>query len=315
MKKRYVYIDIIKAFAIFLVVFGHVIQFWLWPDSWWNEKMFLLIYSFHMPLFMMLSGLVVGMCRKPLTCRKFILRRFRQLMIPYLSWAFIDCMRKSNLEIVNIVVYPNNFLWFLWALFFISIFTEACLHINEKKRRILGYVFLLFLLFIVDKLLCGKFALDKIKYLSVFYIFGIEFCQQEYYKYIIKKSISCFPLWLLMAFYYRWGGNYDSSLINYVYAVTMAFAGCLSFISLLFLLKDVFNMKYIKQIGQSTLGIYAVHYLFIDALVVTVKLNGTIIIAVISAFCMVLLSLFTIKLIKKNKVLSFLLLGIKNEKR
>lgn len=95
----------------------------------------------------------------------------------------------------------------------------------------------------------------------------------------------------------------------------MAFVGCLSFISLWFLLKDVFNMKYIKQIGQSTLGIYAVHYLFIDVLVVTVKLNGTIIIAVVSAFCMVLLSLFTINLIKKNKVLSFLLLGIKNEKR
>lgn len=207
MKERCVYIDVVKAFAIFLVVLGHVIQFWLYTESWWKEKIFLLIYSFHMPLFMMISGLVVGMYRKPIPYHWFFQKKIRQLIVPYLSWAIIDYLRKPNTEIFNVIIYPNNFLWFLWALFFISILTEGCLHIGNKKHRLLGYVFLALLLFVLDKLLNGIFALDKIKYHFVFYVFGIEFCQYKYYRCALKKGVLCFPLWFLMAFYYRWGGE------------------------------------------------------------------------------------------------------------
>lgn len=207
MKERCVYIDIIKAFAIFLVVFGHVIQFWLYADTWWNERIFLIIYSFHMPLFMMISGLVVGMYRKPMGYRSFIQKRFCQLMVPYLSWAVIDCLRKPNLEIVNIIVYPNNFLWFLWALFFISVLIEPCLYISKVKRRMFSYVFLMILLFGMGKLLGGIFALDKIRNLIVFYVLGIEFSQYKNYKRIISKCVYCFPLWVIMAFNVRWGGQ------------------------------------------------------------------------------------------------------------
>lgn len=55
MNERCGYIDVVKALTIYLVVLGHVIQFWQYKDSWWNERLFLIIYSFHMPLFMMVS--------------------------------------------------------------------------------------------------------------------------------------------------------------------------------------------------------------------------------------------------------------------
>jgi len=46
--------DIIKGYAIFLVVLGHVIQnFGL---DWQSNGLELFIYSFHMPLFMAVSG-------------------------------------------------------------------------------------------------------------------------------------------------------------------------------------------------------------------------------------------------------------------
>lgn len=57
MKQRILYWDVIKFFAIFLVVYGHVIQYLnpsgrsLW-DSFIGESM----VSFHMPLFMIVSG-------------------------------------------------------------------------------------------------------------------------------------------------------------------------------------------------------------------------------------------------------------------
>lgn len=54
-KKRLIWADSLKGWLIFLVVLGHAIQFTLVVDfescHLWN-----LIYSFHMPAFMAVSG-------------------------------------------------------------------------------------------------------------------------------------------------------------------------------------------------------------------------------------------------------------------
>ena len=60
-KTRNVYIDIVKAVAIILVVFGHCIQYgsgseFLSSTAFFENKVFIFIYSFHMPLFMLVSG-------------------------------------------------------------------------------------------------------------------------------------------------------------------------------------------------------------------------------------------------------------------
>lgn len=56
MGQRFTYIDQLKGFAMILVVAGHVMEFCLYN----KEYSFLhdIIYSFHMPLFAFLSGLV-----------------------------------------------------------------------------------------------------------------------------------------------------------------------------------------------------------------------------------------------------------------
>lgn len=52
--KRITYIDWLKAFAIFLVLLGHSIQ--NLSAAGMMDGLHGFIYSFHMPLFMMLSG-------------------------------------------------------------------------------------------------------------------------------------------------------------------------------------------------------------------------------------------------------------------
>lgn len=47
--------DFIKGFLIFLVVWGHVIQFFYTGNSLENPIL-IWIYSFHMPLFIFISG-------------------------------------------------------------------------------------------------------------------------------------------------------------------------------------------------------------------------------------------------------------------
>lgn len=53
--KRIQWPDLLKAFAIILVVIGHVVS--TYDSRGYNAPIALWIYSFHMPLFMMLSGM------------------------------------------------------------------------------------------------------------------------------------------------------------------------------------------------------------------------------------------------------------------
>lgn len=51
---RILYLDYTRGFAILLVIIGHLIQFNF--QSGVNNRLFDIIYSFHMPLFFFISG-------------------------------------------------------------------------------------------------------------------------------------------------------------------------------------------------------------------------------------------------------------------
>lgn len=50
-------IDILRGFATILVVLGHILQYSMMQnEAFYNDFLFKVIYSFHMPLFMCISG-------------------------------------------------------------------------------------------------------------------------------------------------------------------------------------------------------------------------------------------------------------------
>ena len=53
--KRIAYIDFLKAFAIATVLLGHSVE-QLSGDAFWDHPIWSFLYSFHMPLFMFVSG-------------------------------------------------------------------------------------------------------------------------------------------------------------------------------------------------------------------------------------------------------------------
>ena len=88
MKARIAYIDNLKGFAILLVVIGHVVQFLYCPDKFDSNIILRFIYSFHMPLFFMLSGMVTSMRLEGVgELRQKIRRRFLQLVVPFVFWG------------------------------------------------------------------------------------------------------------------------------------------------------------------------------------------------------------------------------------
>ncbi len=92
-KKRDVSLDIAKGILIFLVVWGHSIQFgfgYAYGESYgcFKDWMFRFIYSFHMPLFMAISGYLYYNSNQ----KKFsevVLSRLKSIGIPYLLYCTI----------------------------------------------------------------------------------------------------------------------------------------------------------------------------------------------------------------------------------
>ena len=84
--ERIIWIDSLKAFAIFLVILGHSIQ--CLATCAGLSEVYDFIYSFPMPLFMTLSGLFIGkmLADNP---KSFLLKRARQLLLPVLSFSVV----------------------------------------------------------------------------------------------------------------------------------------------------------------------------------------------------------------------------------
>ncbi len=70
-------IDALRVFGIFAIIVGHV---------WDNEPVRLATYSWHVPLFFILSGYLATTAR-PLAIE--VRARYLSLIVPYLSWLLL----------------------------------------------------------------------------------------------------------------------------------------------------------------------------------------------------------------------------------
>ncbi len=82
MTKQIEYIDIMKAIGIVLVVLGH--------SPGLNEYVKSTIYSFHMPLFFFISGLLLSDEKRQLKITEYFISQIRALGIPYLFFWFVS---------------------------------------------------------------------------------------------------------------------------------------------------------------------------------------------------------------------------------
>ena len=88
MGKRIEYIDFIKGICIFIVVWGHSIQNLGDGNDFWTNPVHEFICSFHMPIFMLVSGFFFSKSiGKPLMQN--IIRRFKQLILPCFGWSLV----------------------------------------------------------------------------------------------------------------------------------------------------------------------------------------------------------------------------------
>ncbi|MBQ7886534.1 MAG: acyltransferase family protein [Clostridia bacterium] len=127
------WMDCVRGIAIVLVVLGHMNQAQSALNTW--------IYSFHMPVFFVLSGMLIAMrdpdAEKPLG--RVLLARARQLLYPYLTFSalvVIYYLLRSKpdyaLKVLGytVVLEGYNALWFLPAL----LMAECMLRVLLRSR-------------------------------------------------------------------------------------------------------------------------------------------------------------------------------------
>lgn len=129
-------IDVIKGFAIILVIIGHCIQFgsgvaYLDNGLFFDNILFKLIYSFHMPLFMLVSGYLFYFTLQKYSFISVIISRIKSLLVPVLVWQTLwlivgdnnDFSKSGVLGLFNCYL---NTLWFISSVFINSIVVLLC---------------------------------------------------------------------------------------------------------------------------------------------------------------------------------------------
>ena len=133
-------LDAARGFAIILVVIGHIISKGSVPEgNNWFFILFKMIYQFHMPFFMVLSGLTFALSlplfRAPAEIRAYSFKRVMPLIIPFAVLGLLILVGKQvALHFVNVSNPPGTF---------ISGVTTLLLIPTESVARFLWFIYVL----------------------------------------------------------------------------------------------------------------------------------------------------------------------------
>lgn len=260
-KQRNIEIDNIKGLFIFFVVFGHLIG---------NNKSNIvfsithyLIYSIHMPMFILISGL--------LNKKKSIIINIKKYLIPYIIFDFLYAIWmfifRNNSSSLNILI-PTYVYWYIlclaimkiiyskkrekYILIFSIILSIFFLFVEEKIWRILsiGRVFLLFPVFILGNHINEVAKIKTKKYSLYFLLVGLVIIELT----LLKMGLVD----------YTWATH---DYTNEILPLLLKYIYMLFFTPIIFMiLRQLLNKenKILCRWGQNSIVIYLLHPYFID---------------------------------------------------
>ena len=152
--------DYLKGVLIFLVACGHLIQYvgCQGQDDYYRDPLFKAIYTFHMPLFMAVSGYVSFRAIAKAGLLQCGRRRLRQLLIPAVCWPPLYLLARIAICILHagtvaggwqdfrhfVADYRPGF-WFLWAVFGATVVVSALKQIRLDRLELFAAVTVAFL--------------------------------------------------------------------------------------------------------------------------------------------------------------------------
>jgi fucose 4-O-acetylase-like acetyltransferase len=167
-KPRIESIDLLKAFAIFCVLWGHSIGDFRANNSEWfflADPILKFIFTYHMPLFFMISGFFFYSSLN-LTFKDVLKKRFTYLIIPHITWSVLITIMNWGISLIGwrtpftdkpftilsqiralFIPDPATELWFFKDLFLTTLIVFVSCKIF-KKRYAAFIASMLFVLFV-----------------------------------------------------------------------------------------------------------------------------------------------------------------------
>lgn len=299
MQGRILFLDLTKCVAIWLVLWGHAITE-LMPQDLSVNKAYLGIYSFHMPLFMLVSGLFA----KKSFGRSFVelaKSKFFQLLLPTfaffgIAWWVISHFANNNdgvsinyaglFNLFEFIKHELSCYWFLKSLFVCYIIGWCCWKCGKKRWYAVFVVLSAFLYLQHWNVTCYKTG-----FMFPFFMLGIYLGDKldtiKNYS-LILLPISIITFACLLPFYSleysfqakMFNGEFGNAIVAYAFFLVMGMVGSTMVMSACVQFEKFFNdtvfCKILAFAGAQTLGIYLWQKLLLELLLpifVQVQMN------------------------------------------
>lgn len=184
-KTRDSYVDIIKGLAISLVLLGHAIQCgsgsaFYQGALFYEEPIVRVIYSVHMPLFMLVSGYLFFWSHSRHFTKDLIRSRFTSLIVPVVAFSVIPVLMglQGLLSLgffgftVGVFRIILGNLWYLWAVFWCSIIVVVVEEL-PKTLKIGSYILLFVAIFVTP----DHLGFHMYKFMFPYFVSGFYFAK------------------------------------------------------------------------------------------------------------------------------------------
>lgn len=269
-KNRNQIIDILRGFAAICVVLGHAIQRGM-ITGYENNWLFMLIYTFHMPLFILLSGYTLYLSSKKFD-KKFLIEKTRYLLYPTIIWSYLIYFLR-DFSFVGIkpfisfpdsiitytkelILHPNYIIWFLYVLYVYNII----FYIGKKIPQRYFSTYIISVGAILFSLPSGYFGIYQIAQYYPFFVIGYYLPALKAAFYSEDKKLWIPALLYFILNFISWSLPVLQTLRYYIMA--------LSVILLLYYVVRMISNELVKNtlslIGKYSLYIYLTQCLFLN---------------------------------------------------
>ena len=276
------WIDTLKGFAIFTVVLGHCVTDSMASNNYQDYKIVMktiydFIYSFHMPLFFVISGYLFYLTK---SYTKFKSKALDYFLV-YLFWSFLTWLSKfiagshvnnpvTFYDLVAILWHPILVLWYLYVLIVFYIVFSL---IDFKRINLKHLIFFGIIGCVVRYLPIDIGILKNCFYYSFFFALGGYLCLNKIeipFPLAFTSFIICILNSILYITYPISLSNELSILKGFIIANAATFILFFSFVKLKFLS----NSPTFKLLGKYSLQIYVIHCFITGGLRIAFRIIG-----------------------------------------
>lgn len=318
--------DLVKFIAIFCVLWGHIIQYLRHQGECYENLTYQIIYSFHMPLFMIVVGFFGATCMKN-GFKRLLCKKTLQLILPGITSSVIICVimkLQRSIEIFEVLIFS---LWFLKAAFLCFVLYAITFASPKFHKQFI------FVTFIVSQVI----FYSQFNLMYPCFLFGIilnSFWNDFKNQARLISVISGILFLTMLAFWDDtfWkipsGGVYPIHNLNqfrdftwqFYYRLFIGLSGSTFIIATSELVckrfKNSKSILFLSNIGQNTLGIYLLQTIIIELLLwrwfnydeIDVSFFQYIIAPLLSV-AILFVCLVLLKIIRKSKYASLIILG------